>query len=100
MRTDSTRIADSAQAEAASFIEKEYGKEYLSKAKAAKGKQGAQDAHEAVRPTSVERTPDQMKTFLSRDQYRLYKLIWERFMAVKWHLLLLIQLRQILHKAI
>lgn len=81
MRTDSTRISETAQAEAATFIENEYGKEYLSKAKATKGKQGAQDAHEAVRPTSVARTPEQMKAFLSRDQHRLYKLIWERFMA-------------------
>ncbi|UBH11822.1 type I DNA topoisomerase [Macrococcus armenti] len=79
MRTDSTRISDTAKNEAASYIEAQYGKEYLSKRKGKSG--GAQDAHEAVRPTSVLRTPNEMKPFLSRDQLRLYKLIWERFMA-------------------
>ncbi|UBH14040.1 type I DNA topoisomerase [Macrococcus armenti] len=79
MRTDSTRISDTAKNEAASYIEAQYGKEYLSKRKGKSG--GAQDAHEAVRPTSVLRTPNDMKPFLSRDQLRLYKLIWERFMA-------------------
>lgn len=79
MRTDSTRISDTAKNEAASYIEEHYGKEYLSKRKNKSG--GAQDAHEAVRPTSVLRTPSDMKAYLSRDQLRLYKLIWERFMA-------------------
>ncbi|UBH16299.1 type I DNA topoisomerase [Macrococcus armenti] len=79
MRTDSTRISDTAKNEAASYIEAQYGKEYLSKRKGKSG--GTQDAHEAVRPTSVLRTPNEMKPFLSRDQLRLYKLIWERFMA-------------------
>lgn len=79
MRTDSTRISDTAKNEAASYIEAQFGKEYLSKRKGKSG--GAQDAHEAVRPTSVMRTPNDMKPFLSRDQLRLYKLIWERFMA-------------------
>ncbi|UJS28918.1 type I DNA topoisomerase [Macrococcoides canis] len=79
MRTDSTRISDTAKNEAASYIEEHYGKEYLSKRKSKSG--GAQDAHEAVRPTSVLRTPSDMKAYLSRDQLRLYKLIWERFMA-------------------
>ncbi|MBC9875136.1 type I DNA topoisomerase [Macrococcoides bohemicum] len=80
MRTDSTRISDTAKTEAASYIEEKFGKEYLSKRKAS-AKGGAQDAHEAVRPTSALRTPTEMKAYLSRDQLRLYKLIWERFMA-------------------
>lgn len=83
MRTDSTRIADSAKNESSEFIEKMYGQEYLAAGtkKAAKQSAGAQDAHEAIRPTSVMRPPAAMKDFLSRDQYRLYKLIWERLIA-------------------
>lgn len=82
MRTDSTRIADSAVEEAKSFIETTYGKEFLSTAKStSKSKAKTQDAHEAVRPTSVMRPPGAMKAFLSRDQLRLYKLIWERLVA-------------------
>jgi DNA topoisomerase-1 len=82
MRTDSTRISEGAKGEAVSFIETMYGKEFVATSKA-KTKESAntQDAHEAVRPTSVMRPPDAMKAFLSRDQYRLYKLIWERFVA-------------------
>ncbi len=79
MRTDSTRISNQAQAEAKSYIESEYGKDYTAY-RQSKG-QGDQDAHEAVRPTSVYRTPSEMKPYLSRDQYRLYKLVWERFVA-------------------
>lgn len=79
MRTDSTRISNQAQAEAKSYIEFEYGKDYTAY-RQSKG-QGDQDAHEAVRPTSVYRTPSDMKPYLSRDQYRLYKLVWERFVA-------------------
>ncbi|MDW0115745.1 type I DNA topoisomerase [Sporosarcina thermotolerans] len=82
MRTDSTRISEGAKAEAASFIETMYGKEYISTTKTkAKESANSQDAHEAVRPTSVMRPPEAMKAFLSRDQLRLYKLIWERFVA-------------------
>lgn len=82
MRTDSTRISDTAKEEAQSFIEKMYGKEYLSTSKPVKKDTAkTQDAHEAVRPTSVMRPPDAMKAVLSRDQHRLYKLIWERFVA-------------------
>lgn len=84
MRTDSTRISESAKGEAVSFIEKMYGKEFVAVSQAkAKAKESAntQDAHEAVRPTSVMRPPEAMKAFLSRDQHRLYKLIWERFVA-------------------
>ncbi|MBM7705395.1 type I DNA topoisomerase [Chryseomicrobium aureum] len=81
MRTDSTRISDSAKAEATGYIEGKYGKEFLSTAQAAKSTKKTQDAHEAIRPTSALRTPDEVKSLLSRDQYRLYKLIWERFIA-------------------
>lgn len=81
MRTDSTRISDQAKTEAASYIKDTYGESYLTKQKASGKKEGAQDAHEAIRPTSCLRTPAEMKAYLSRDQHRLYKLIWERFMA-------------------
>lgn len=82
MRTDSTRVADSAKEEAKTFIEDTYGKEFLAKApQKTKSTAKTQDAHEAVRPTSVMRPPAAMKPYLSRDQLRLYKLIWERFVA-------------------
>ncbi|WP_391121208.1 type I DNA topoisomerase [Psychrobacillus sp. L3] len=81
MRTDSTRISDTAKAEAHAFIHNEYGSEYITSRNAEKQSKKAQDAHEAVRPTSVLRTPDQVKAILSKDQLRLYKLIWERFIA-------------------
>lgn len=83
MRTDSTRIADSAKEESKAFIEKMYGEEYLQSGpkKEEKKKANAQDAHEAIRPTSVMRPPAAMKDYLTRDQYRLYKLIWERLVA-------------------
>ncbi|MBU9714566.1 type I DNA topoisomerase [Evansella tamaricis] len=82
MRTDSTRISDTAKGEVAEYIESNYGKEYLSKEET-KTKQGAktQDAHEAIRPTSVTLDPKTVKSYLSRDQLRLYKLIWERLVA-------------------
>lgn len=82
MRTDSTRIADSAKAEATEFIEKTYGDEFSAHGgRKAKNTQGAQDAHEAVRPSSVLRTPDEMKKYLDKDQLKLYTLIWSRFVA-------------------
>lgn len=82
MRTDSTRTSETANEEAKSFIETMYGKEFLANKKpAAKKNTQSQDAHEAVRPTSVMRPPAAMKAVLSRDQLRLYKLIWERFLA-------------------
>ncbi|NLN86002.1 MAG: type I DNA topoisomerase [Syntrophomonadaceae bacterium] len=82
LRTDSTRIADSAQAEALDFIKAEYGGTFAPSApNQYKSRKSAQDAHEAIRPSSVTRTPDSIKQFLSRDQQRLYKLIWERFVA-------------------
>jgi DNA topoisomerase I len=82
MRTDSTRISDTAKEEAAKFITDEYGKQYVNNTRAEKkaGK-NAQDAHEGIRPTSVMYNPKDLKNFLSRDQLRLYKLIWERFLA-------------------
>lgn len=82
MRTDSTRISDIAKAEAAQYIESTYGKNYLQEEQRKEKKNSnAQDAHEAVRPTSILREPSSLKEFLSRDQLRLYKLIWERFVA-------------------
>jgi len=82
LRTDSTRVASVAQMETADYIKSEYGQEYVpSKPNEYKTRKNAQDAHEAIRPTSVNRTPESIKAFLSRDQYRLYKLIWERFVA-------------------
>ncbi|KKK39581.1 DNA topoisomerase I [Mesobacillus campisalis] len=82
MRTDSTRISEVAQAEAANYITSQYGKEYLKgEAKKEKKQGNTQDAHEAIRPTSVLKEPNSLKEFLSRDQLRLYKLIWERFVA-------------------
>ncbi|MBP1968113.1 DNA topoisomerase-1 [Virgibacillus natechei] len=81
MRTDSTRISNTAKEEAETYIEDKYGKEYLGTNKQSKQQEGSQDAHEAVRPTSTLRDPKSLKPILSRDQYRLYKLIWERFLA-------------------
>ncbi|MEQ2464152.1 type I DNA topoisomerase [Niallia sp. Sow4_A1] len=82
MRTDSTRISEVAQGEAFEFINSNYGKEYTRDEKKKEKKNAkVQDAHEAVRPTSIGREPNKVKEFLSRDQFRLYKLIWERFIA-------------------
>jgi DNA topoisomerase-1 len=82
MRTDSVRTASEAQHEAREFIVKEYGKDYApQKSPVYKSKKSAQEAHEAVRPTSVFRRPADIKKFLEPDQYRLYKLVWERFVA-------------------
>jgi DNA topoisomerase-1 len=83
MRTDSINIAEQAQAEAREYINKRYGNDFLPptppqyKTRAV----GAQEAHEAIRPTSVNRTPDAIKEYLSSDQFKLYQLIWQRFMA-------------------
>ncbi|PYI50357.1 type I DNA topoisomerase [Paenibacillus flagellatus] len=83
MRTDSTRISPVAQEEAKAFIETTYGPEYYPETPRVylKKNANAQDAHEAIRPTSIAKTPEEVKSFLSRDQYRLYKLVWERFVA-------------------
>jgi DNA topoisomerase-1 len=82
MRTDSTRVADSALAEVRDLITDQFGAEYLpEKAVFYRSKKGAQDAHEAIRPTSALRTPDGVASFLSKDELALYKLIWQRFVA-------------------
>ena len=82
MRTDSTRIANEAAQEALTFIRETYGTDYgMEKPRFFKNRKKAQDAHEAIRPTSVPYTPDRIKTFLNRDQYLLYRLIWNRFVA-------------------
>lgn len=82
MRTDSTRINDTALAEAREFIGQEYGKEFLpSKANIYKTKKSAQDAHEAIRPTDVKKTPELMAPFMDSDMHKLYTLIWKRFVS-------------------
>lgn len=82
MRTDSTRIAPEGIAEVREFIEKQYSSNYLPKEPNSWGaKKNAQDAHEAIRPTSVYNTPEKVKPFITAEQFKLYKLIWERFVA-------------------
>ncbi len=82
IRTDSTRISDDAQAEARAFIGKEYGKEYVpEKPNFYASKKGAQDAHEAIRPIDLARTPDSVKKLLDRKHFSIYKLIYDRFIA-------------------
>ena len=82
MRTDSTRIAEPAQNEALSYIEETFGKDYCPEKPRSYAQKGhIQNAHEAIRPTSVLRTPLSVRSSLSQPQYRLYKLIWERFVA-------------------
>ena len=83
LRTDSTRISDEADASARAYVEEHYGEEYVSAAGAGRRKSGKkiQDAHEAIRPTDITRTPFVLKESLTRDQFRLYQLIWKRFAA-------------------
>ena len=81
MRTDSTRVSTEAISAAGKTIKKLFGEEYVAAGRVYKKSKKAQDAHEAIRPTSPDLTPDTVKKFLSRDQYRLYDLIWRRFMA-------------------
>jgi DNA topoisomerase-1 len=82
MRTDSTRVAESALTAVRDYIRASYVEPYLpAEAIRYKSKKGAQDAHEAIRPTSVERTPDSLRAFLGADEFKLYKLIWQRFVA-------------------
>lgn len=82
MRTDSLRISDEAKAAAAEYIGTVYGKDYLPpEPRTFKSKNNAQDAHEAIRPSTPELTPERVKSSLSVDQFKLYKLIWERFIA-------------------
>ena len=82
MRTDSVRVSAEAQASARAFITEKYGKAYVpSSPNVFKSKKSAQDAHEAIRPASMEYTPERVKPHLSKDQWRLYELIWKRFLA-------------------
>ena len=82
LRTDSTRISDEADASARAYVEENYGKEYVSAAvQEKKSGKKIQDAHEAIRPTDITRTPFALKESLTRDQFRLYQLIWKRFAA-------------------
>ena len=83
MRTDSVRISDDAHQMAKDFIVANYGEEYYPSSTNiyVKGKQNVQDAHEAIRPSYPERTPESIKQFLTPDQYKLYKLIWDKFMS-------------------
>ncbi len=83
MRTDSTRISDDATAAAKEYITSNFGSEYYPEKPNvyAKKKQNTQDAHEAIRPSYVDKTPESIKKYLTAEQYKLYKLIWDRFMA-------------------
>lgn len=81
LRTDSTRIADEAVAAAAQYIGEQYGEEYVGTVHDTKEKKKIQDAHEAIRPTDISLSPAIIKDSLSRDQFRLYQLIWKRFVA-------------------
>ncbi len=83
LRTDSVRVSEEADENVRAYIKDQYGKAYVSVGteKTAKTKKSVQDAHEAIRPTDVTRTPAAMKDSLSRDQFRLYQLIWKRFIA-------------------
>jgi len=81
MRTDSTRISAEAQAAVKAYIGERFGKDYVGEGRTGKAKAGVQDAHEAIRPTDVELTPEVVRPFLSNDLYRLYTLIWRRFVA-------------------
>lgn len=83
MRTDSVRVSDDAQTMAKDFILSNYGEKYYPQTPNTyvKGKQNVQDAHEAIRPSYPERTPESLKKYLDNDQYKLYKLIWDKFMS-------------------
>src|SRR5262249_53113326 len=82
MRTDSTRLADEAVQEVRQYIQEHYGKEYVTpQPRRYRSQKAAQEAHEAIRPTSVLRTPDQVKPFLSAEQHGLYRLVWNRLVA-------------------
>lgn len=83
LRTDSTRVSEEADQRARAFVEKEFGEAFVAERNETKQKENKniQDAHEAIRPSDVERTPAMIKESLSRDQFRLYQLIWKRFVA-------------------
>lgn len=83
MRTDSVRVSDQAKEQAKIYINEHYGKDYYAAHAAAKKKSGqnVQDAHEAIRPTYIDKDPESIKQYLSNEEYKLYKLIWSRFIA-------------------
>jgi DNA topoisomerase I len=82
MRTDSTRVSNEALAEVREMVGKEYGPQYLpEQPNTFKSKKGAQEAHEAIRPSSVAHTPESVKQYLKEDEFKVYKLIWQRFVA-------------------
>ncbi|MDQ3755627.1 MAG: type I DNA topoisomerase [Acidobacteriota bacterium] len=82
MRTDSTRVSDTALNEVREFVNGQYGAQYLpEKAVHYRSKKGAQDAHEAIRPTDVAHTPESLERFLNKEELKLYRLIWQRFVA-------------------
>ncbi len=81
MRTDSVRLSNEFVGSGKSFIEKNYGKEYIGYSKQAKNKENVQDAHEAIRPTSIYRTPESVKQYLTSDEYKLYRMIFYRALA-------------------
>ncbi len=81
MRTDSVRVSQSATGEARTYIAQTYGSEYLGRPRQPRRKPGEQGAHEAIRPTSVMRQPEELKQYLKPELYKLYKLIWDRFVA-------------------
>ncbi|MGH7761684.1 MAG: type I DNA topoisomerase [Candidatus Dormibacteraceae bacterium] len=81
MRTDSARISAEAETRVKAWIKEKHGDKYTGTARAVKASPGAQDAHEAIRPTDVNRTPDSIKQYLSADEFKLYDLVWRRFVA-------------------
>src|SRR5258707_1324549 len=81
MRTDSTRISDEAQGKVKAYIAEAFGQPYVGQGRSGKAKATTQDAHEAIRPTDVTLTPQSVKSYLSADQFKLYNLIWRRFVA-------------------
>jgi len=81
IRTDSTRVAEQAVAQAREYIARHFGEAYLGAGARGKTVKGAQEAHEAIRPTSIERTPESVRPYLDKDQAALYELIWRRFLA-------------------
>lgn len=84
MRTDSTRVSDAAVSEARDFVRKQYGKDYASpRPRRFKNKRRSQDAHEAIRPTTVALTPEEVRRYLKPEQLKLYELIWRRFVATQ-----------------
>ncbi len=85
MRTDSTRISDAFVSEAFGYIKNKYGEDYVGYVKKAKKNENIQDAHEGIRPTSINRTPESVKAYLSNDEYKLYKFIYARALASLMH---------------